>query len=170
MSKKHDSEATRANALANRIKCRHCEQSFTPQHFNQRLCSDECKIARNKILCGLWSKNNKEGRKKYHARRWAENKDYYKDRSFRDRYGIGLDDIKKMLEFQHHECTICGDRITIDNGPNSPDRAHVDHCHATGQVRDMLCTTCNFMLGGAKDNIAILEAGIRYLKEWSRGQ
>jgi hypothetical protein len=33
---------------------------------------------------------------------------------------------------------------------------HVDHDHATGEVRGMLCFNCNQALGNVRDNIEIL--------------
>lgn len=40
----------------------------------------------------------------------------------------------------------------------------IDHCHATGNVRGLLCMACNSMLGYAKDNIQTLSSAIQYLK------
>jgi len=44
----------------------------------------------------------------------------------------------------------------------------VDHCHITGQVRGLLCSECNLMLGKAKDNITTLQNAIDYLSEYSQ--
>ena len=39
----------------------------------------------------------------------------------------------------------------------------LDHCHETGAFRGIICTQCNVMLGMAKNNPAVLAAGITYL-------
>lgn len=48
---------------------------------------------------------------------------------------------------------------------SSPVVPMVDHDHVTGTIRGLLCSKCNTLLGMAKDNIAILENAIKYLKK-----
>jgi hypothetical protein len=35
---------------------------------------------------------------------------------------------------------------------------HVDHCHSTGKVRDLLCSRCNHTLGKFKENPKVFES------------
>ena len=44
----------------------------------------------------------------------------------------------------------------------------VDHCHATGQIRGILCNNCNRAAGLACDNPKILRALARYLEKAAR--
>jgi hypothetical protein len=39
----------------------------------------------------------------------------------------------------------------------------VDHCHATGRVRGLLCQRCNMTIGLARDEAAILRAAAEYI-------
>lgn len=56
-------------------------------------------------------------------------------------------------------CAICGE------GNLEGRNRHVDHCHATGKVRDVLCKACNLMIGHAKDRAELLLKGVDYLKK-----
>ncbi len=59
-----------------------------------------------------------------------------------------------MLEAQQGKCAICG----RDDVP-----LVVDHNHATGKVRGMLCNQCNTMIGYCRESIDILVRGAAYL-------
>ena len=80
------------------------------------------------------------------------------------RYGITFEQWEMMREKENFSCMICG--ITEEKIGK---RLDVDHCHSTGKVRGVLCNPCNTTLGHAKDNIAILESAIEYLKNNKEG-
>lgn len=73
-------------------------------------------------------------------------------------YGLTADDIKALYDAQQGLCKICGQPDTTKRGV-----LHIDHCHATGTVRGLLCHHCNLMLGNARDDTAILQKAIAYL-------
>jgi hypothetical protein len=75
-------------------------------------------------------------------------------------YGITLDDYNNMFENQEGRCWIC------KRHHSELERTlHVDHCHATGKVRGLLCDRCNMTLGALEDNIVFMQNMILYLKE-----
>lgn len=61
-------------------------------------------------------------------------------------------------------CMICRLRPPAQGGKS--DALHVDHCHATNTVRDLLCWRCNTALGLFGEDIPTMESAIAYLKRW----
>ncbi|WP_170223770.1 endonuclease VII domain-containing protein [Nonomuraea turkmeniaca] len=92
-----------------------------------------------------------------HARVTLDNriKNHGSDRNYKLklRYGITEDDLERMLAQQGGLCAIC--RVV----PGT----FVDHSHATGQVRGVLCFNCNNGLGHFGDNTVLLELAALYL-------
>ena len=74
------------------------------------------------------------------------------------KYGLTIDQYTKLLKSQGDRCAICEVPL-LDNR-----LTHVDHCHATGKVRGILCRHCNLLLGNAKDSLVILSAAYSYLE------
>ena len=72
------------------------------------------------------------------------------------RYGITKEQYEKLLEEQGGRCAICK-RFR---------KLVVDHDHKTKQVRGLLCSGCNILLGHLGDDSSLLENGIKYLKRW----
>lgn len=85
-----------------------------------------------------------------------------KNNDLRKRYGITLKDYNRMLSEQDYGCKICG-KSEKENGR----KLAVDHCHATGKVRGILCTHCNSGLGYFQDNQNRMQAAIHYLDTFS---
>ena len=77
-------------------------------------------------------------------------------------YGLTQEDYDRMLEKQDGHCAICP---ATESGHNVTDHFVVDHCHDTGKVRGLLCSSCNLMLGKAKDDVTILQNAIHYLNK-----
>lgn len=81
------------------------------------------------------------------------------------KFGLTPEAYDALLESQGGVCAIC--KSDFERTP------HVDHdheCCPSGQatcgscVRGLLCFNCNWMLGYAKDNVAILIQGADYLR------
>lgn len=89
----------------------------------------------------------------------------------RDLHGITGEQYKQMCKNQNNICAICGNSETAKNHPLCPRgdkrRLAVDHDHETGKIRALLCDGCNKGLGCFKDDIAVLESAIVYLKSHS---
>jgi hypothetical protein len=72
----------------------------------------------------------------------------------RTSYGMSVADLEAMLAAQHGVCAICQTAPAI----------HVDHDHATGEVRGLLCFRCNAALGQLADDPLVLRRAARYLE------
>lgn len=95
----------------------------------------------------------------YHQKNLSKRRDY----KLKVKYGISHDEYLEMLEKQNGLCAICHS--------SANDEHHgllvVDHCHVTGNVRELLCRNCNLSLGNAKESIEILHSMIAYLNRHS---
>ena len=87
-------------------------------------------------------------------RRRAADPDH-RDKRRAQSHGLSLQDYRAMRERQKNVCGIC-------KTPGKP--LCVDHCHATGKVRGLLCRDCNLGLGNYKDNPVFTRAATAYLE------
>ena len=78
-------------------------------------------------------------------------------------YGLEYKDYVSMYSKQGGGCEICGTPIAKFKNNDGVPTAHVDHDHATGVVRGLLCRGCNLGLGCFKDDPELLDAAIDYL-------
>ena len=109
--------------------------------------------------------SNPEASREY-QKKWEESKPGRKRRiNLWSHYRMTPEDYDLMLHFQGGGCKICGSK---DPKMRSP-AFHVDHCHATGKIRGLLCGPCNVGLGAFYDNVGNLEAAIRYLSASNLG-
>ena len=87
----------------------------------------------------------------------------YADRLLKRNYGIDYSTVKSLYEQQARKCAICGGE-GFKMAEHHKLKLVVDHCHATGKVRGLLCHNCNRGLGLFKDSITNLLRAIEYLE------
>lgn len=98
-----------------------------------------------------------------------KNPDYKERRYFwyiKTTYGLLPAQYYAMLSKQNGTCAICKCVPQMCEKTNKLD-FEVDHCHATGAVRGLLCGNCNATLGHAKDNIDRLINCAIYLENFN---
>lgn len=132
--------------------CRKCgvekDLSEFPVRSDTGKHRSECRDCRTKDNLNRY--HTKESTKEAHAR--AALKHSLK------KYGLTVEQYNEMQEKQSGRCAIC-------NQPEEQDRRlAVDHCHATGKVRALLCQSCNTGLGLFRDSEALLMAAANYLQ------
>lgn len=109
------------------------------------------------------------------ALKWRdENPDKYLDYHMRRKFGITLARYSELLAEQGGVCAVCGEAPTFENsgrwskrrkGTAAESRLVVDHDHATGKVRGLLCGRCNTGIGFLKDSPDIVRFALKYLEE-----
>lgn len=96
-----------------------------------------------------------------------------RDRKYKRQLLIDESKYNELHEKQKGLCAICNKPETRKSHKNrtKPEcpsdytikRLAIDHNHLNGQVRGLLCGSCNTALGGFKDSIDVLKSAIIYL-------
>ncbi len=92
--------------------------------------------------------------------RGYEDDDNRRNKYYIYNYGISLKEYNAILKDQGYQCDICG---VFQN--EIVKHMSVDHNHDTSEVRGLLCSNCNSLLGFAKDDINILQNAIEYISK-----
>jgi ribosomal protein L28 len=71
-------------------------------------------------------------------------------------YSLTPDQHAALLAHQSGVCAICGQERRY--------ALNVDHDHATGKVRGLLCRRCNKLLAAARDDVELLMDAVNYLR------
>jgi hypothetical protein len=97
----------------------------------------------------------------YHQNWIAENKEAVQKIGRRHllkrRYGITLEEYDALFVRQSGTCALC-------QRPPQRRRLAVDHDHETGEIRGLLCVTCNSMLGHLEGRMNLDRVG-KYLTD-----
>lgn len=77
-------------------------------------------------------------------------------------YGLSLQEYGEKLLAQSGVCAIClKGETAVMHGKVKP--LSVDHAHGDGKIRDLLCSSCNHLLGHAREDREILLSAVKYL-------
>ena len=90
--------------------------------------------------------------------------------SLKRSYGLSLNDYAEMYRLQTGDCGICKCQEVEKDRHGNVRVLAVDHCHKTGSVRELLCYSCNSMLGQARDSVEVLLAGADYIRRHRVGE
>lgn len=148
------------------VYCRACQKERKakdyrehPEKYKARVISDETRKKTSK----RFAKRRHDNPDKYKAKAakyYQENRDkclaYARQRKFKIKYNMTIEDYDQMLSAQQGLCAIC-------QKPKKFKRLFVDHDHTTGAVRGLLCFKCNTGLGGFEDSPILLTQALQYL-------
>jgi hypothetical protein len=107
----------------------------------------QCKKCQN-VRISIWRNNNKDK----HAATTKRSR-------VKRQFGLTDEMFHNILASQEFKCAICG---TLEPTGKYP-VFNVDHCHATGKVRGLLCHHCNTGIGNLKDDPEIVLKALKYL-------
>lgn len=153
-AKPNDAEARKAYmreyVKRNAARVKELRDASKDHRNNQRravYASDETVREKARKQANEWQKNNPDKRL---------------DQSLK-KYGITKADFDRMLAEQGGGCAICKRTKSVEGW-----RMHVDHCHETGVVRGILCSSCNLGIGKFSDDPDRLEAAAAYLRKFKK--
>lgn len=158
-------EAAKRYREANREKCNERSKAYHKKRYDsdrEKYCA--LSVARQKA----WREANPELYKKRNianAKLRSKNDDPNKVKTYRRayhykrRYGISVEALELMINNQNG-CAVCSAPQSI-----TEKGWHLDHCHKTGKIREILCQQCNHALGNVNDSIPRLEQLISYLRK-----
>ena len=111
-----------------------------------------------------WKESTPSKDKAKWQRAWRErNPNKVKNMELRKRFGITLEQYRQMSEKQNHKCAICDNHETAVDSKGSERFMAVDHCHKTGKIRALLCSSCNKALGSFRDDPNLLWKAAEYI-------
>jgi hypothetical protein len=125
---------------------------FYPDRSKRTGLSSQCRPCSIEGARERYRKNRDRVRaymRDYHRK----HRDEARERQLVREYGITQADYDRMHEEQAGLCAICG----------AGEKLHVDHCHASGAVRGLLCSGCNRGIGFLGDDPERLSAAAAYL-------
>lgn len=141
----------RAKRVGQELPHRECPECRVGRaQKNRRYCSEGCHAqatARQRSLSA----------KRFRARHPEKAKAISRGTVLRMLYGLSVEQYEAMLKDQGAACAICG------KTNRSGRRLSVDHDHATGAIRGLLCAKCNQGLGLLQDSPELLGAAAAYL-------
>lgn len=118
-----------------------------------RICTNEKALA-HRLRVAAWA-----------AERTKQSADpnYFRERTMLRRYGITVADYEAMFASQSGLCAICRRPGKPAKNGKRPAPLVIDHDHATGKVRGLLCHACNILLPQI-ENKDFFDAAMAYLR------
>ncbi len=135
-----------------RGECKSCSSEDKRRRY---LADPEAAIARVK----RWQQENPERVNATQRARRAKPEAKRRERAghLMRKFGMTIEQYDTMLEAQGGGCFICG------RPPRNDISLHVDHDHATGKVRGILCFCCNNALADFQENPELLKKAASYV-------
>lgn len=82
----------------------------------------------------------------------------------KDKYGLTLEEYNRKVREQGNRCAVCRRPESVKGKDGRVRRLAVDHDHATGVVRGLLCVRCNLIVWALEDNHTTLPMIENYIQ------
>lgn len=149
------------------MKKKICSKCKIEKPFDQYFKDNNRKIgirSRCKACCSLdikdWRDRHRSEYNNYSAMWRAKNPEKQHATEIKRRYKLSKEQYEEMLKKQNYGCDCCGEK---HNPKKKRGRLYVDHDHETGEVRGLLCSKCNLILGHFDYNLALLQRALDYI-------
>lgn len=123
-------------------KCRACHQARSTKWRKENPSLVRKYNEAQRVKPGAREKNNKRAIESH----------------FRRKFNLTIAERDAMLAAQGGRCMVCGTDKPRGKG------WCVDHNHKTNEVRAILCSSCNIVIGHAQENADILRAAADYIE------
>lgn len=163
-------------------ECRGCGTEFTPSRWTNTLCSDACRSRARSAASRRWRDKHpdryQEWLERYSKtperleqwRRFTREKHHQR----RDQGVLVLNPKSPvdaagylaLMDEQAGLCAICGNPEHRHDPSGRVKRLAVDHNHATGAARGLLCQDCNTAIGLLSDDPHRASRAVAYLQKW----
>jgi hypothetical protein len=146
-------------------ECTACLCWFAAEHFFGTKTNTSGLTSRCRPCHGAQSMRTRDPERHRRAklaaiqRQRQNNPDRFWAVELRRSFGLTIEQYRALLASQGGGCAVCGALANPDGR-----RLAVDHDHTSGEVRGILCTPCNWAIGGMRDSPARLEAAAEYLR------
>lgn len=143
--------------------CIRCKKEYIPkytaqEYCNNKYCLKEFKKKNKNTIKRRYASTKAHSVKTFSPKRPIQTKCERNERAFtrhlKSKYNLSLIEFIEMKTRQDNRCAICG----------ALSKLLVDHDHATGSIRALLCNSCNAGLGLFRDSIGVMENAVNYLK------
>ena len=110
-----------------------------------------------------WGLNNPEREAELRHESRMKNAPHQRAKNIRLKYGLSVETFNELFEAQGERCAICG-TSSFGTRAGKVLSAFIDHDHISGNVRGLLCRTCNVGIGAFGDSPELLLEAAAYLK------
>ena len=91
--------------------------------------------------------------------------DCFRDYDRRVKFNLQPGQARTLYEQQNGRCAVCGTaKLFTATRRGGNDSLHIDHNHTTGEIRGMLCMSCNRGIGFLADDPQRLRAAADYIE------